>query len=124
MKPRSRDKRLGVVPMDPLLQLAGAVCRQAVEDYYSSDPVVSLDALAWWLDPAGAGLFLGAMNLENDPDLIFRRLINARKSVNRGRKRKEAIDAGRAVEVSCRARKAHPRAGERRREGGEGEQRP
>lgn len=70
---------------DPLIQLAFAVALQAVKDLHDDDPLVSLDALEWFL--FDAPIWFDALGLSGDEDVIFRKVINERPQTRRYRGR-------------------------------------
>jgi len=60
-------------------QLAAHVVLQAAADLHSPDPLVSLDALLWFVDPYGAALWLDMLGIgDGEPDEYFVRLCNGK----------------------------------------------
>lgn len=55
--------------LDPWLALACGVLAEAIADLRSSDPIVSLDSLCWWLDEAP--IWLAAVEAELAPEQVF-----------------------------------------------------
>lgn len=58
---------------DPYLRLALAVCRQAVDDLKSKDPIIFLDAYSWLIE--NAEHILPAAGIDIDPDSIVSAVI-------------------------------------------------
>jgi hypothetical protein len=65
------DKDYSPARLDGLIDLAAHVLRQALQDLASEDLVIALDALAWWIDPEGAELYLQALGMDLECDDIL-----------------------------------------------------
>ena len=65
---------------DPWLRLSAAILKQSVADFWSSDPIAALSALAFYLDDSnGAPLYLDCLGFELSGEAAFRRVVIARR---------------------------------------------
>lgn len=65
------------IALDPYKILAASTLEQSIRDFKSRDLMASLDALLFWLDPAGGSLWLEELDFPSDVDHVFKKLLEA-----------------------------------------------
>jgi hypothetical protein len=61
--------------LDGYARLAAAILVAAAKDLRGRRLLKSMDALCWWLDPAGAIFWLEALDIELDLNTVFKRAL-------------------------------------------------